>query len=86
MSDGQQDYPCRGRSLLISVGETPVKQPMFCVGCFLADLCQARCVLDNRYEIDIRIETLVVAHRMLCLCCPYGRVIKYQVLCQIMPV
>jgi transposase len=67
---GQQNHPGSGLSLLKSPDETVVHQPMACAGCPQADQCQSGRLSDNRYEIDIRIETLVVAHRLECRRCP----------------
>lgn len=67
---GQENHPGSGLSLLKSPDETVVHQPMTCAQCPQADQCQSGRLSDNRYEIDIRIETRVVAHRIACRCCP----------------
>ena len=67
---GQQNHPGSGLSLLKLPNETVIHQPMACVQCPQADQCQSGHLSDNRYEIDIRIETLVVAHRVECRRCP----------------
>ena len=66
---GQQNHPGSGLSLLKSPDETVVHQPKACAQCPQADQCQSGRLSDNRYEIDIRIETRVVAHRVACRCC-----------------
>jgi len=67
---GAQDgHDGRGFSITQPPDETIQHIPSKCIGCSNAGKCTSCGITDTRYEVDIRIDTMVTAHQVLSFKC-----------------
>ena len=49
-------------------------EPKECAPCQNAEICKSKqCVIETRYEIDIKVETSTIAHQTKCIICPLSK-------------
>jgi len=67
---GAQDgHDGRGFSITQPPDETIQHIPSKCIGCSNAGKCTSCGITDTRYEVDIRIDTMVTAYQVLSFKC-----------------
>ncbi len=68
---GAQDgHEGRGFSITQTPDQVQNHHPVQCSGCLYEGKCSACSTSDTRYEVDIRVNTKVIAHRVISFECP----------------